>query len=1135
MTAGGEMSLRQMKFLAMVAICSMAATWAAAGTVHHDLEVRIEPGKNSLQVADRVSISDAVNPDENGAYRFVLHAGLEPTVVTPGWRLEPQEGPVTAGFLGINATTDTVSENVPLEAFLLVPEGDVAGPVELLYGGVIHHELATQGEEYQRSFSETPGIIDERGVFLAGASFWVPTFGDGLMTFDLEVGGLTPPWGVVSQGRRTLNEIDNEGFRSTTWSLVHPTEEVYLIAGPWHEYSREAGEVEVFAFLRDDDPALAQRYLDATARYLDLYQGMLPPYPYASFALVENFWETGYGMPGFTLLGPRVIRFPWILTSSYPHELLHNWWGNSIYVDFEHGNWCEGLTAYMADHLFAEQRGEGATYRRATLKKYTDMVSAGEDFPLADFGSRQSAASEAVGYGKSLMLFHMARRAVGNEAFLAALSLFDREHRFSRASFSDIAEAFTDETGGDWAPYIEEWVKRTGAPRFEIREARVEEGAPGEAPWRVAVHLRQVQDEEPFPVTVPVAVTIEGQEEAVWAEAGTCARDCIVEVPCSARPLRVDVDPAFDVMRRLDPLEVPPALSTVFGAEEQLFVLPASASDEETAAWRQLAAEWARPDEPNIVLDSELSVLPDTPTWVLGWDNTFGPEIAGRLADQGISMSAASVALAGDELSKNDHSLVVVARAKGDPSAAVSWVTAAPTEAIPGLARKLPHYTRYSFLGFRGTEPENMAKGMWQPLSSPLVRNLSDGDMPALKLSAREPLAELPPAYDAQSLIRTVAELADPALEGRGLGSDGLEKATSLVEARLASAGLEAAGDDGFRQSWRWTGGEPEREIELVNLVARVPGRDPKFANEPVLIIAHLDHLGRGWPDVREGNENEIHPGADDNASGVAVLLELARAMGAEPSRPRPVVFAVVTGEEAGLLGSRHLLASMAPDTKPFACVNLDTVGRLADGKLYVLNADTAREWRFIFMGVGYTTGAPVAVVSEPLDASDQVACIEIGVPAIQLFTGPTPDYHRPSDTVDTIDSAGMVVVTEAAHEAIGYLAERTDELTVTIAAAANEGAAPPPRTARRASLGTMPDFAFEGPGVRVQQVMPGSAAEGSGIVAGDVIVAIDGATVTDLRSFSDLLKARAPGDAVEVTVLRGDEEQIVEAVLGAR
>ena len=1129
------MRLKNSGFQTMVLILSITSTWAAAATVHHDLEVRIQPDQNSLRVVNRVSFLDAVTPDENGAYRFVLHTGLEPKVATPGWRLQLQDGPAEAGFLGINATTDTVSENVPLDAYLLIPEGESPGPVELVYGGVIHHELATQGEEYQRSFSETPGIIDDRGVFLAGSSFWVPTFGDGLMTFDLVVRGLTPPWDVVSQGRRTHHEVDSEGFRSTSWSLGHPTEEIYLIAGPWHEYSREAGDVEVFAFLRDDDPALAQRYLDATARYLDLYQGMLPPFPFASFALVENFWETGYGMPGFTLLGPQVIRFPWILTSSYPHELLHNWWGNSIYVDFEHGNWCEGLTAYMADHLFAEQRGEGATYRRATLKKYTDMVSAGEDFPLAEFGSRQSAASEAVGYGKSLMLFHMARRAVGDEAFLAALSLFDREHRFSRASFSDIAEAFTDETGGDWAPFIEEWVERTGAPRFEIREARVEEGAPGEAPWRVAVHLRQVQDEEPFPVTVPVAVTIEGQEEPVWAEAGACAKDCIVEVACSARPLRVDVDPAFDVMRRLDPLEVPPALSTVFGAKEQLFVLPASASDEEMAAWRELAADWARPEKPNIVLDSELSVLPDTPTWVLGWDNRFGSEITGRLADQGISMRGASVALAGDVLPKLDHSMVVVARAKGDPTAAVSWVTAAPTEAIPGLARKLPHYTRYSYLGFRGPQPENMAKGMWQPLSSPLVRNLSDGDMPNLELPARVPLAELPPAYDAQNLKRTVAELADPALEGRGLGSEGLHRATALVEARLQAAGLESAAENGIRQTWRWTGGEPAREMELVNLVARVPGRDPNFTNEPVLVIAHLDHLGRGWPDSREGNENQVHPGADDNASGVAVLLELARAMASEPPRPRPVVFAIVTGEEVGLLGSRHLLASMTPDEKPFACVNLDTVGRLADGKLYVLNADTAREWRFIFMGVGYTTGAPVTVVSEPLDASDQVACIEMGVPAIQLFTGPTPDYHRPSDTVDTIDADGMVVVTEAAHEAIGYLAERTDPLTVTIAAAANDGDGPPPRTSRRASLGTMPDFAFEGPGVRVQQVMPGSAAEESGIIAGDVILAIDGATVTDLRSFSDLLKARAPGDAVEVTVLRGDEEQIVEAVLGAR
>jgi S1-C subfamily serine protease len=189
-------------------------------------------------------------------------------------------------------------------------------------------------------------------------------------------------------------------------------------------------------------------------------------------------------------------------------------------------------------------------------------------------------------------------------------------------------------------------------------------------------------------------------------------------------------------------------------------------------------------------------------------------------------------------------------------------------------------------------------------------------------------------------------------------------------------------------------------------------------------------------------------------------------------------------------------------------------------------------------MGVGYTTGAPVAVVSEPLDASDQVACLERGIPAVQLFTGPTPDYHRPSDTADTIDAAGLVVVTEAAHEAVAYLAEREEALTATISGAggdASSGDEPAPREARRASLGTMPDFAFEGDGVWVQQVMPGSGAETAGIRAGDVIVALDGEPVSDLRAYSALLKARAPGDEVEVSVRREGGELRVRAVLGAR
>lgn len=1113
----------------------------AGQPIHHELDVTLDPGARRISVSDRVAFARAVSPDSAGGYRFVLHAGLDPAVEGDGWILEPVPGAVTAEFFGINATTDTISDGVPLEAFRLIPESaaDDLPPPTLTYGGVIHHPLGQQGEEYQRSFSETPGLIDGIGVFLAGTTFWVPTFGDQLLTFDMTIGGMPVHWDAVSQGRRAHHGFDAEAHRTVHWVLEHPTEEIYLVAGPLEVYEDAQDDTEVFVYLRRGDPALATRYLDATKRYLRLYESILPPYPYGSFALVENFWETGYGMPGFTLLGPRIIRFPWIISSSYPHELLHNWWGNSAYVDFEEGNWCEGLTAYMADHLFAEQRGEGAQYRRSALQKYSDYVSEGRDFPLAEFRSRHSAASEAVGYGKSLMLFHMLRRGLGDEAFLEGLRAFYEQHRFTRATFADIADSLAETSGGAWEDFVAQWVSRPGAPVLVIDEVEVLERDDETNPWELRLELSQTGVDSPFPMTVPVAVTLEGATDPLWAEAGSCGPSgaCAIRVPCPARPVRVDVDPAFDVMRRLDPLEVPPALSTLFGADDPVFVLPSTASEDELAAWRDVAAAWAAPAEPTIRLDDELDELPEGAVFVFGWDNRHAAAVAARLENQGVAFSADSVHFGPEQhVARADHSAVLVARGVLDPASAVALVAADPVEAIAGLGRKLPHYGKYSYLGFKGTEPQNTTKGQWQPVASPLVRNLSDGELPELTLSERAPLAELPPMFDEASFRKTVEFLADPHQEGRGLGSPGLERAMRWVEQQFMALGLSPMAEEQFVQRWAWRGGKPERLMALTNLIGGIPGNEPELADHPVVVMAHLDHLGRGWPDVRSGNEGQIHPGADDNASGVAALLELARALRAEPARPRPIVFVVTTAEEAGLVGARHFIANLAERVEPFACVNLDTVGRLADGQLYVLNADSAREWRFIFMGVGHTTGAPIAVVPEPLDSSDQVACLEAGIPAVQLFTGPTADYHRPTDTADKVDYAGLSLVTEAAKEAISYLAERTEPLTLTIAEA-EAAAEPAPKSGseRRASLGTMPDFAFPGPGVRIEQVTPDSAAEAAGLEPGDVILALDGAEVADLRGFSAALKNHQPGDRVTVRIQRDGEAMELEATLKER
>jgi Zn-dependent M28 family amino/carboxypeptidase len=178
-----------------------------------------------------------------------------------------------------------------------------------------------------------------------------------------------------------------------------------------------------------------------------------------------------------------------------------------------------------------------------------------------------------------------------------------------------------------------------------------------------------------------------------------------------------------------------------------------------------------------------------------------------------------------------------------------------------------------------------------------------------------------------------------------------------------------------------------KKQVKLKNIIGIIPGTNPDL-KDAVVISAHYDHLGLGWPDVKKGNEGKIHNGADDNASGVSVMLELAKSLGKTLKPARTIIFIAFTGEEEGLVGSRYFVANYKkfPADKIFANLNLDTVGRLFGNKLMVLNSNTAREWKFIFMGTDFTTGIPTELVTQDLDASDQRSFIEKGIPGVQLF-----------------------------------------------------------------------------------------------------------------------------------------------------
>jgi hypothetical protein len=664
---------------------------SAAEPLHHDLTVVLNPSAGELTVDDTITLPPAVG--HHGAYHFTLHEGWEPIARDRGVRMTRS---ARASQDGVE--TYAVSVSPKQRSF------------SVAYGGPLSPAADSAGS------AEHSDWLSRDGVVLSHESRWYPVFGDEPVTFSLTVRG-PAGWEVVSQGRRTVHRRHDDGLE-VRWESPEPQDEMYVVGGPLIEYARDTGGITAMAFLRTPDADLAEAYLDATGRYLALYAALLGPYPYPKFAMVENARETGFGMPSFTLLGSTVIRLPFILHSSYPHEILHNWWGNGVFVDASRGNWAEGLTAYLADHLIAEQRGGGAEYRRAALQRYADYVTHDRDFPLVEFKGRHSPASQAVGYDKALMAFHMTRLRLGDEAFLGGLRGFFEAFRFRRATFADLDRAFARVAGHASGP-LAPWTERTGAPKLTVSNA---ETSPLGDRYLLTALVEQSQPGAAYRLRVPIAVTLEGHEQAYQTTFDLRTKHRGLELVVPGRPLRLDVDPEFDLFRRLDRAELPPALSQLFGAKHVVVILPAAAPPELRDGYRRLAESLGQSSGSyEVVGDDTLDRLPrGRSIWVVGWENRFRNAMSDAADDLPLTIDDRFVRISGTELTRERHSVVVVGRLTHNPEFGIGWVASARVEALPGLARKLPHYGKYGYLGFEGPEATNVVKGEWEVARSPL-------------------------------------------------------------------------------------------------------------------------------------------------------------------------------------------------------------------------------------------------------------------------------------------------------------------------------------------------------------------------------------------------------------------------------
>ncbi len=309
------------------------------------------------------------------------------------------------------------------------------------------------------------------------------------------------------------------------------------------------------------------------------------------------------------------------------------------------------------------------------------------------------------------------------------------------------------------------------------------------------------------------------------------------------------------------------------------------------------------------------------------------------------------------------------------------------------------------------------------------------------------------------------------------------------------------------------------------------PSGDSVAATEYVVLGAHYDHLGFGRGSssmARAGEESKVHPGADDNASGVAAIMEIATALVAERQRnpkqfTRGIIFACWSGEEIGLIGSNAFCEKPPiPLKNVLAYINFDMVGRLRDNKLTVQGVGSSKVWRPWVQKHNAEAKFQLVLQEDPYLPTDTTSFYPKGIPVLNFFTGAHEDYHRPTDTAEKLDYVGLkriATFAQAIAEEVANAPERPD-----LARVEHADPGPGSRENLRAYLGTIPDYSSETTGVKISGVRGGSPAEKAGIQGGDVIIELGGQKIANIYDYTYALDSVKIGAAIPVVVLRKDE-----------
>ena len=672
---------------------------------NHKITIEIFPKEHKFKAMDEMLVSS------QGEFIFVsLNKSFQiNSAVLDGKKAEFQFDRAAYESESKRLDDDNVASDFKEAGIVKIPiKAKGEHTLSLEYEGSIFEEPSASQFSRQYIANQTSGIISEEGAYLSPESFWYPRGDEEMSHFEIQT---TTPAGyeTVTQGIRLKHETkENKLF--VVWKNDQLSDAIFLQAGPYEIQEDEIDSVKIYTYFFPGGTELASLYLSKSKQYIAMYNELLGKYPYDKFAVVENFFETGYGMPSWTLLGRTVVRLPFIPDTSLPHEICHNWWGNGVFIDYSQGNWCEGLTVYCADYLLKKKTvpGGDVDYRRQTNRDYASYVKKLSDFPLSEFRSRYNPASRAVGYGKTMMVFHQLQRRIGEEKFFKSLRRLMTDYRFKKAAWEDVLWIFEEESGIILDNFYELWIERAGAPVLRLENVNVARDGEG---FTVSFEIVQVGDL--YELDVPVLIKAEDGEFLKSLKVnGTREK---FKVSLDAKPVHLEVDPEHHLFRRLYPEEIPPSIAKVFGSEKQLIVLPDGVNEEKQKIYRAAAEMINRTKTGLIKLASEIKreELNDFSLILLGEASE-----ADLFADFFRSVHR-NAPWKKDQAEKDNAGSAVVYNHPSNDEYGVMVIGGNSKSDILSIVRKLPHYGKYSYLLFHGDA--NVARGIWEIESSPLI------------------------------------------------------------------------------------------------------------------------------------------------------------------------------------------------------------------------------------------------------------------------------------------------------------------------------------------------------------------------------------------------------------------------------